>query len=559
MTEKGKNKKERLADAYSGPKVQGILSFLKGPNKDQPDDRDKRQKVFVKVRALVKKHYPAISGDHDQSGIFFKVIADPKKDPDSFEKLRMTLKEEGFFPRLMDTGTESIIAIFPLPKGKPGNITTNIVLLVLTVITTVWAGAMLWEERTGELSDIGDLMGVLLNPIDLGMGALTFAFPLLLILGTHELGHYFTARHYKVDASLPYFIPVPPMFSPFGTFGALISMKEPISNKRALVDIGAAGPIAGFIVAIPVTFIGLLLTGSFPSSAEMIEGAQYLKINPPLLFRAIMTSLGIGSGEDLFPTALAGWIGLFVTSINLFPAGQLDGGHIARGVFGDKGKLLSFATVAVLLLLGFLTPFKTYLLFAFLILLMGARHPPPLDDLSPIRKKQFMTAGLCLLIMVLTFHPLPLEVVTMGAGGVGLGDVPTDLNLSSENPKVFSVSVKNTGGLDKDVQLMMFIDGERVLYDPLISRPDWNTSTFGPIEQVAESVWIHNGWFLILMDPVEMEIRGGEGNTLSWNMVMGCSKNMTFGNESVLDLGFSTRNEITWTSIVIRCSNPKTP
>lgn len=559
MNRRGEEREERLADAFSGPRVPGLFSLLAGKGKRASGDSDKRQSAIRVVNSLVKKFYPVISADHDQSGIFIKVIADPKKNLDKFDKLRISLRKKGFFPKLIDTGTETIIAIFPLPKRKPANITTNIILLVLTLFTTIWAGAMLWEERTGNMRSFGDLLKVLIDPVDLGMGALTFALPLLLILGTHELGHYFTSRHYHVDASLPYFIPVPPMFSPFGTFGALISMKEPISNRRALVDIGAAGPIAGFIVAIPVTIVGLILTGAYPATVELIEGAQYLEINPPLLFRAIMTSLGIGSEEDLFPTALAGWIGLFVTSINLFPAGQLDGGHIARGVFGEKGKILSFATVGLLLILGFVTPFKTYLLFAFLILLMGARHPPPLDDMSRISRRQYFAAGLSLAIMILTFHPLPIEIVSIGEGGVEITDSPDSLNISSDIPTVFQVTVENTGDMEKDVEIIMVIEGERLLYDPLLPTPDWNESTYGPVEKVANSLWAHEGWFILLMEPTELEIKGGEGRTLIWNLVVGCSGNVTYGEEAVLDLGFSTKNEVSWTSVLLVCSDPSTP
>jgi membrane-associated protease RseP (regulator of RpoE activity) len=552
---KKRRKEGRLADSFSGPRVKGFFSFLSGQSESFQDDPAKRKKAFDKVLETVKKRYPVVSADSDPSGIFIKIIVKDKHHQEGFEKIRRELKPFGFFPKLIDTGRETIIAVFPLPRKKPSNTTTNLILLLLTIFTTIWAGAMLWEERSGTMEDFSDLLRVLIDPVDLGMGAVTFALPLLLILGTHELGHYFTSRRYQVDASLPYFIPVPPMFSPFGTFGALISMKEPISNRRALVDIGAAGPIAGFIVAIPVTFIGLLLTGSYPSSMELIEGAQYLEINPPLLFRAMMVPLGIANEDNLFPTALAGWIGLFVTSINLFPAGQLDGGHIARGVLGEGGKILSFSTVAILLLLGFLTPFKTYLLFAFLILLMGARHPPPLDDMSRLSRKQYATAGIALVIMVLTFHPLPIEIVSIGEGGVEIHESPPELNLSSETPTVFQVTVKNTGSLEKDVQMRMVIDGQPLFYDPLLPEPDWNSSTFGPIRQVASSLWAHEGWFILLMDPVEMEVKGGEGKTLTWNLVMGCSRNVTEGDQAVLDLGFSTKNQVAWTTIPMICKD----
>jgi hypothetical protein len=190
---------------------------------------------------------------------------------------------------------------------------------------------------------------------------------------------------------------------------------------------------------------------------------------------------------------------------------------------------------------------------------MGAKHPPPLDDMSKISRKQYFTAGLAVVIMALTFHPLPIEIVTIGEGGVKITEAPEQLNLSSEIPEVFQVTIENTGNMEKDVQLLINIDGEPVLYDPLLPQPDWNTSTFGPIEKVAESLWAHGGWFVLLMDDSEMEVRGGEGKELAWNLVMGCSRNMTSDSRSVMEIGFSTRNEISWTSVLLRCNNPSTP
>ncbi|OYT44916.1 hypothetical protein B6U90_04415 [Thermoplasmatales archaeon ex4484_6] len=551
--------KERPSDVFTGPRTRGPLSIFLQTERTNFHDKHDREQVFREVARTARKHYRILSGDFDQSGIFIKVIVDPDTNLESFEGLRRDLKRMGFFPKLIDTGTETIIAIFPLPRPKRTSMNTNIILLALTAFTTIWAGASLWEERTGEMASLGDVMRVLINPMDLLMGGLTFAFPLLLILGTHELGHYFTARRYHVDASLPYFIPVPPLVSPFGTFGALISMKEPISNRRALVDIGAAGPIAGFVVAIPLTILGLVLTGMYPASHEVVEGVSYLKINPPLLFRAMMGPLGVTSGDELFPTAIAGWIGLFVTSINLFPAGQLDGGHIARGVMGEKGKVLSFITVALLLVLGFMTPFKTYLLFAFLILLMGARHPPPLDDVSGLSKKQYAVAAAALLIMILTFHPLPIEIEIASKGGVNVVEAPEMLNVSSEDPTIFQVTVENPGRLSKEVEMIIVINETLVVYDPLHPEPEWNDSTFGPLSKIANTLWVHEGWYILSKEPSRIRIEGGEGERFEWNLAVGCSRYKEPGSEAVLRLGFSTENQIAWTEILLEVSDTLSP
>lgn len=547
-----KMKEKEYADQFSGPRMQGPFSLLLGQAKETKGDGSSREEVFHVVKKIVSGEYTVLSGSFDRTGIFIKVIVDPEENLAEFNRVRLELRKLGFFPKLVDTGHETIIAVFPLPARKRSRISTNIILLVLTIITTVWAGAILWAERTGQVSTDWDLVFLLGEPANILMGAVTFAFPLLLILGIHELGHYFTSRKHKVDASLPYFIPVPPIFSPFGTFGALISMKEPISNRRALVDIGAAGPIAGFIVAIPVTFIGLALTGMYPNYPEMMEGMVYLKFNYPLLFRAMMSPLGIGMESDLYPTAIAGWIGLFVTSINLFPAGQLDGGHIARGLLGEKGKILSFITVAVLLTLGFITPFKTYLFFAFFILLMGMRHPPPLDDMSKITRKQVFAGGLSLVIMVLTFHPIPIEIEMAEPGGVDAGLHPPWMEVDSEYASTINITAVNTGRLDKEVQLIVMI-GNSSLEQSGIQPPfEWNWTTFQPWKDLSQASWSHNGWYLLSIDPIEKKVEGGEGETVTWKLIGGCSREKDHGEEVEVSVGFSTKNEVTWTSFVMR-------
>ncbi len=546
---------KRPGDAFTGPQSRGLLTLLVGGRTRSNASPEEREMAFKRVMRIVKKNYSVISGDHDATGIFIKIIMDPDTNEKKFEGIRISLRDVGLFPKLIDTGSETILAIFPLPLRKGSNYWINFVLLILTMFTTVWAGATLWEERTGEMVELSDMIKVLADPVDLGMGALTFALPLLLILGVHELGHYFTSRRYHVEASLPYFIPVPPLLSPFGTFGALISMKEPISNRKALVDIGAAGPIAGFIVAIPITLIGLILTGAFPSTQEMIEGVTYAKINPPLLFRAMMAPLGLSPDVDYYPTAIAGWIGLFVTSINLFPSGQLDGGHIARGVLGEKGKILSFVTVAVLIVLGFTTPFKTYLLFAFFILFMGTRHPPPLDDISKISKRQYWTAGLSLLIMALTFHPVPIEIVESQLEGVLISDAPLEINVSAEVPLIFSVTIENKGRLEKEVELLVMIDNRTVVYDAFHPEPDWNSSTFGPLIQLSDDLLVHDGWYILIVDPLKMKIEGGKGKEQVRMIIVGCSPEKERSEEAVLDLGFRTEKEVVWVPILMCCNN----
>src|SRR6266850_1175983 len=190
-----------------------------------------------------------------------------------------------------------------------------------------------------------------------------FAFTLLAILGVHEFGHYFTARHYRASVSLPYFIPAPPPFL-FGTMGAIIRMRSPAKDRNSLFDIAAAGPLAGLVIAIPAIMLGLewSTVARAPSAGHIVFGDSllmrllvYLKFGP------------LGEGMDVFvhPVALAGWVGLFVTALNLIPVGQLDGGRIAYALFGARHRQVSLATFLGLIALGAITGSANWFVWAF--------------------------------------------------------------------------------------------------------------------------------------------------------------------------------------------------
>ena len=287
---------KEMEGLFRGPAIRTLFGRITGPHVGtSPKDDLRRIKAAELVNYVVSRHYIILERRHDESGIFLKVRVDTDTNEEMFDEVRQKLKKYGLYPRLIREGGDHFILVFPLPKRKKGRTRVNLILLIATICTTVWAGALLWMMRGEELDSVMDIFVILIDPEMLFMGGLTFALPLLLILGTHEFGHYFTARRYRIDASLPYFIPIPPFISPIGTFGALISMKEPISNKKSLVDIGAAGPIAGFIVAIPVTIIGLLLTKAYPVTSTLMEGETVMIINPPLLFQGFMMLLGVAA------------------------------------------------------------------------------------------------------------------------------------------------------------------------------------------------------------------------------------------------------------------------
>src|ERR1051325_8038954 len=229
------------------------------------------------------------------------------------------------------------------------------------------------------------------NPHLIVQGA-TFSGSLLAILFSHEMGHYLACRHYKVDATLPYFIPAPPIFLA-GTFGAFIKIRSAIPTRRALFDIGLAGPLAGFVVALPVAVAGILTVG------QPVDGAHLMYFNDPLLFRLIAKLMGapLDPNSPTNPYYLAAWIGLLVTSLNLMPVGQLDGGHGTYSLFGGRahkviGRVV-FVTVAVLAVLGFFwhgSP-SGFLYTVLLAVMMKVPHPQP-AVMEPLGAKRIVIA-----------------------------------------------------------------------------------------------------------------------------------------------------------------------
>jgi membrane-associated protease RseP (regulator of RpoE activity) len=241
------------------------------------------------------------------------------------------------------------------------------------------------------------------NPLEIITGW-PFSVTLMLILGFHEFGHYYFARKHNVVATLPYFIPAPTFI---GTFGAFIKIKSPIYRKDALLQIGAAGPIAGFIVAVPALIIGLSLSQVVDISSAEIGITLGDSILMKFLIAVIFPSLGGTQDIMLHPIAFAGWIGLLVTMLNLLPIGQLDGGHIAYAMLGRKhAKVAKFALLA-LIPMGLLS--LNWLVWAALIMLLmrTTKHPPVNDVDVPLSDKNKRIGYFCLAIFVLCFIPIP--------------------------------------------------------------------------------------------------------------------------------------------------------
>src|SRR5262245_34940864 len=271
-----------------------------------------------------------------------------------------------------------------------GRLLFHLLLLGLTVLTTTFAVGLF-------------MLGGLIE------GAV-YSFTVLSILGAHEMGHYIACRWYGVRATLPYFIPVP--LPPVGTFGAFIKIKSPIPSRRALFDIGIAGPLAGFIFAIPASFIAHYFAK--PSSlSEVPEGG--ITFNDPLLFQFLLRAFHLPPTVETNPVWLAAWVGVFMTALNLLPIGQLDGGHVTYAVFGRRGHRLtawaSYISVIALAVFSVRSGMWNWVVFAALLtLVIRVGHPPVVDEDEPLGLARILVAIIGLLVFVLSFMPIPITI-----------------------------------------------------------------------------------------------------------------------------------------------------
>jgi membrane-associated protease RseP (regulator of RpoE activity) len=294
-------------------------------------------------------------------------------------------------------------AVRPLPP-PPQRIWLHLLLLGLTLVTTTLFGALAFADVPPEARG-GSLLGLVTHPAFVGAG-LAFSLPLLLILLVHEMGHYLACRHHRLDATLPYFLPVP--FG-IGTFGAFIRIRGPLRSKRELLDVGAAGPLAGFVVALPVLLVGIALsqpTAVLPSTGVLIFGEP---LAFKLLARLIHPELAAGGDLYLHPTGFAAWFGLFATALNLLPFGQLDGGHVTYALFGRLQRVLSWPLLVVLVALGF--QWTGWWLWAVIALVMGVRHPWMPDQAVPLDPRRRLIGWACLALFALCFTPEPIKII----------------------------------------------------------------------------------------------------------------------------------------------------
>ena len=292
----------------------------------------------------------------------------------------------------------------------------HFLLFAATLVTTSLAGA--FQRGVDPFSDPQAILQ-----------GLPFAVTLMSILLFHEMGHYLLARRHGVQATLPYFIPGPPLF--VGTFGAFIRLKSSPANRRALFDVGAAGPWAGAVLAVPAVMIGLSLSEVRPLN-PFTEGG--IVLGDSVLFSVLTRLILQVSADDatiiLHPIALAGWFGLFVTFLNLLPVGQLDGGHVAYSLFGRSHRWISRLSLVGILLLGF-QGWEGWFFWVVLLFLLGVDHPPTLDLASPLDPRRRLYAWGTVGLFVLTFIPVPISMVDQPE--IPTGEL-THINYSNPQP-----------------------------------------------------------------------------------------------------------------------------
>jgi membrane-associated protease RseP (regulator of RpoE activity) len=310
-----------------------------------------------------------------------------------------------------DTAANCPDSLLPKPSPARREWFIAIALFCITLLSTSYAGLFY------SIGDVGffTMLQALLHKPSLIVYGFPFSIPLISILLAHELGHFFACRYYGMRCTPPFFVPVP--ISIIGTLGAFIKIKSQFQNRRALFDIGIAGPLAGFALTLPTLWIGISLSklihkGSFPHGG--------LSFGEPLIFR-FLGALLLGYLPDkqdivAHPIAMAAWVGLLATSLNLLPIWQLDGGHIAYSILGrSRQKRLSMFSVASLIILSFAGwPTPSYLLFGVLLLLLGVRlrfyHPPTLLDEERLGPGRLFLGLLALLILIASFIPVPISI-----------------------------------------------------------------------------------------------------------------------------------------------------
>ncbi len=417
-----------------------------------PSDASKEIEL---VKGLVARYFPVYDVRVNYDVVQFFCRVDETTLEDNFERLREEMLPHGYIPMVTYDKGEHIIIVGRKPPAKYKSIYVNLVMLVITFVAMMFAGILDWVSYADVPSDqMFSLDNVL-------TGILVFTLPLIAILGVHELGHFFMARRRKVAASLPFFIPSIP---PLGTFGAFISLRDPIPNRKSLLEIGVAGPLAGLALAIPIGILGLVLTNMEARPVpEDLGSGSLVRISFPYIYLWLEELVPLQGDYLLHPTAFAAWVGFLVTALNLLPAGQLDGGHIARALLGPNAKYASWVAIAVLIGLSYF--YMSWIVFAILILFLGAKHPPPLNDITKLDFRRKLVGVFAFVVLIVAFVPVPMTAVLADTSfEITPLDGTTRTIIPGQN-STFDLLVNNTGNT-----------AFQVVFDELEAPSGWTVS-----------------------------------------------------------------------------------
>jgi hypothetical protein len=372
---------------------------------DEFEEQEEEVTLLDELRKYVEQYFTIRNAFHEFMPTF---IVEATETKESMKALQEDVSALGITPYLRKYDSYEpllVLSFFNLDERQAGFPTKNVLLLIATIATVSLAGYLhavaLLTLRPGA---------------NLIFETFLFVIAVMGIIGMHEMGHLFLSRWYDIDASLPYFIPSIP---PFGTFGAFISLRELHLNRDELFDVGVFGPIFGFIITIIVTAFGILLSPLLmPEAIQAIaeQGGDFISLPDPFLFQILinllitMGLLTIPSGAVLVlhPVAFAGWVGMYITALNLFPITQLDGGHVSRSLFGEKGHRYVgiVALVMVFVILAFFNLASAIIIVLVLLFFMRARHPGPLDDVSSLSNTRKLIAILAYALLIICM-PIP--------------------------------------------------------------------------------------------------------------------------------------------------------
>jgi membrane-associated protease RseP (regulator of RpoE activity) len=412
------------------------------------------EEIFALESNLARQHLQLVALSPDARWLMSFKGKLSQNSETAYAQLDSAFAPSGLLPMFReekrDTNSSETVHIIHVLQGRAtppeGGNALSMILFIFTVFSVLYVGTLMAineiASNNNELLALEIINNLLPN---LWRGA-PYAGALLLILGAHELGHYFASRFHKTSASLPYFLPFP--FGIFGTFGAAIRLREPMRNRKVLLDIGAAGPLMGLVFAIPIVIIGLATSTVDVMSSGMVEGNSFMYA----LSKVIVFGRFLPDGyQDVYVNQLAwaGWTGLFITGLNLIPVGQLDGGHVLYALLGKHSSVFFYPIVGAMLILT-MTIAPALLIFVLLIMLIGNLHAIPLDDITPLDTRRQWIAGFTLVIFILTFVPSPLTQMVVNEGGV----IPTDSRELMLLPVLMSVLWMRRHSLSRMIQFI---------------------------------------------------------------------------------------------------------